>query len=126
MDQPPITPRSVRGCRAIPNSGGWIRRKNCIIKLDSIGIGFGFVGDYSVKSGAGRIDRASKRDDWHYNRVPGRNLIGRDLKLGRKLSTSKIYAWAHSWHTTEMGGVTTTRYLEFRVKGSAWTAQWMK
>lgn len=126
MEQPQVAPMSVRGCQAIPNSGGWIRRVNCVIKFDSATFGFGFVGDYSVKTGAGRIDRVSKRDDWYYNRLPTRELMARDLKLGRKLSTSSMYAWAHSWHTTKIASVTTTRYLEFRVKGSAWSATWTR
>lgn len=124
VEVPAITPMSVSGCQAIPNSGGWIRRTNCAIKWDSATMGFGFVGNYSVKSGAGRVDGAWARDGWYYNRLPGRVVDSHNLRIGRTVSTSSHYAWARLYYRTIFGGISTTRYLEFRVKGSAWSAVW--
>lgn len=61
-----LTPMAApSGCDSLPNSGGWIRRADCFV-YDSVnflrGVSASAYFDYSVKSGAGRIDRISAND----------------------------------------------------------------
>jgi len=115
---------TVSGCQAISNKDGWKRRTNCVVRWKSVTLGMGFQANYSVKSGAGRVDKITSREDLTYNNTPGRKVTAQSTKVGRTLSTSTMYAWGQTWIKTETAGVTKTWYLELRVKGSAWATQW--
>lgn len=58
---------TVSRCQALPDSGGWKRRVDCLV-YDSKGTGPAFVSistqiDYAVKSGGGRITAIAPNDE---------------------------------------------------------------
>lgn len=58
---------TISGCQALPDSGGWKRRVDCLA-YDSLGTGPAFVSisskfDYAVKSGGGRITAIAPNDE---------------------------------------------------------------
>ncbi|WP_246957203.1 hypothetical protein [Brachybacterium sp. Marseille-Q7125] len=64
------------------------------------------------------------REDLTYNNVPSRTVTAQSTYIGRKTSTSSMYAWGSTWIKSEIAGVTKTWCLELRVTGSAWGTQW--
>lgn len=114
----------VSGCHAISDKDGWKRRTDCLVQWKSVALGMGFEANYSVKSGGGRVDSVTSRKDLTYNNTPGRKVTDQSTYVGRKTSTSSMYAWGRTWIKTEVAGTSKTWYLEIRVKGSAWAEQW--
>ncbi len=109
-----------RGCKALPNSKGWIRRADCTVKVDLVLIMLAFEADYSVKSGYGRIDAV---------RYPQARTIGGwhdslSLKIGRKVSSGKAPATARLSARVGVGpfkgiGVSNTAWTQLNVLSSA-------
>lgn len=110
----------VKGCSAIPDSGGWKRRINCraYSSKGSEVSGF-FRVDYSVKSGAGRIDRAYSPE---IQTFPGVVCSDPKISVVRKVSQGKAPAVARM--TSQCSflkiGSSYTAWMEVNVRGSAW------
>lgn len=110
--------KPLTGCKALPSSGGWIRRAEC--KADAV---YGtytleFNVDYSVKSGGGRIDNT-------YNElcdvIPPFGVSNCTLSTSRKQSSGSVPAAARlsATFTPPVGG-TITAWVQLHVYGSAW------
>ena len=118
--QPLSRSGSVKGCSAIPDSGGWKRRINCraYSSKGSDVSGF-FRVDYSVKSGAGRIDRAYSPE---VQTLPG--VLCNDPKLTIVRKTSRGTAPAVARMTTQCSfltiGSSYTAWMEVNARGSVW------
>lgn len=102
----------VKGCSAIPDKNGWKRRINCRVYSSKGSEVDGFFRvDYSVKAGAGRIDRAYSPE---ISTFPGVICSDPKLTIVRKASQGSAPAVARM-----------TSQCSFLKIGSSYTA-WME
>lgn len=113
----------VSGCDALPNLNGWIRRADCTV-YDSMTppiISGWFQVNYSVKSGAGRIDGNPWGEGmWCIDGYP----TGEDIRVVRRLSSGSTPAQVyHDAYCDVSIPYVPSYYIwhKLKVRTSAWT-----
>lgn len=118
-----VGPMAVTGCRALSNSAGWIRRADCRVRVSYAVIWMEFTADYSVKSGAGRVDAVRQASMG----VTFGDYKGLKLSITRKLNSGSAPATARITATSWVGPIEQanvykgTAWMQLNVLTSAWT-----
>lgn len=88
-----VTPMAVSRCRAVPGSGGYQKRVDCLVNKNTVQTNQSFEADYQVKSGAaGRILAVRNPVYWCY--FPGCKMSSPDLRITRSTSSGSTPATA--------------------------------
>ncbi|UFU04258.1 hypothetical protein LQF12_06665 [Ruania suaedae] len=109
------------GCNSLPSQNGWIRRADCFI-YDSMTppvVSGSFYFDYSVKSGAGRVDQVypSTAQQWCGPSTPTNS----SLTINRSVSSGSAPARADHRFNCDLGPTSVPQLQTIWVLTSAWS-----